>query len=98
MTGSAGGAQSGVDWRSALLMAVLGVSFLAGRISASREVQRLRNEIKVVSRSLHAAQEQYAAAAGIDEMGLPGYGDPGAPGAGHSQTVARSRSPHEMGE
>ena len=98
MTGSAGGSRSEFDWRSALLMAVLAISFLAGRIFASREVQRLRSEIDVVSKSLHAAQQQYAAAAGFADTGLPGYADPGAPDAGHSQTVARSRGPHEVVE
>jgi hypothetical protein len=95
MTGSAGGSRSGFDWRSALLMAVLGVAFLAGRISVSQEVQRLRDEIETVSKALHAAQEQYAAAAGIGDMEMP---DPLAHGAGHSQTVARSRAPQEVVE
>jgi hypothetical protein len=95
MTGSAGGSRSGFDWRSALLMAVLGVSFLAGRISISQEVQRLRDQIETVSKALHAAQEQYAAVARMADTEAP---DAAAHGAGHSQTVARSRAPQEVVE
>lgn len=97
MTGSAGGSRSDFDWRSALLLALLAGSFLAGRISVSHEMERLRAEIHRVTIRLHAAQEQYTMAAGIPDMPGMDTHDPalyGMGGAGASHMAGESADSH----